>query len=199
KYPVVYLLDGEDNFVPFVGMLKQYSEMNDTKILPEMIVVGIPNIDFNSRMMDFTPTTEGNPEQYGGGDKFLEFIQVELFPYIEQNYAGSKNRTIIGHSFGGLAVMNALTTQQEMFTNYLLIDGSLYFDNQLFLNSPKYSLKGKNLKDKNLYVGIANTATYGSDLESIKRDTIGANKYVRYSLQLIDQIKSLNTGLNMDW
>src|SRR5690606_25375925 len=46
---------------------------------------------------------------------------------------------------------------------------------------------------------IANTATYGSDLESIKRDTIGANKYVRYSLQLIDQIKSLNTGLNMDW
>lgn len=199
KYPVVYLLDGEDNFVPFVGMLKQYSEMNDTKILPEMIVVGIPNIDFNSRMMDFTPTTEGNPEQYGGGDKFLEFIQVELFPYIEQNYAGSKNRTIIGHSFGGLAVMNALTTHQEMFTNYLLIDGSLYFDNQLFLNSPKYSLKGKNLKDKNLYVGIANTATYGSDLESIKRDTIGANKYVRYSLQLIDQIKSLNTGLNMDW
>lgn len=199
KYPVVYLLDGEDNFVSFVGMLKQYSEMNDTKILPEMIVVGIPNIDFNSRMMDFSPTTEGNPQQYGGGDKFLEFIQVELFPYIEQNYAGSQNRTIIGHSFGGLAVMNALTTHQEMFTNYLLIDGSLYFDNQLFLNSPKYSLKGKNLKGKNLYVGIANTATYGCDLESIKKDTIGANRYVRYSLQLTDQIKSLNTGLNMDW
>ncbi len=199
KYPVVYLLDGDYNFVPFVGMLKQYSEMNDTKILPEMIVVGIPNIDFNSRMMDFSPTTAGKPEQYGGGDKFLEFIKTELFPYIEQNYSGSQNRTIVGHSFGGVLVMNALTKHQEMFTNYLLIDGSLYFDNELFFNNPNYSLKGKDLKDKNLYIGIANTATYGSDLESIKKDTIRANKYVRHSIKLVDQIKSLDTDLNLKW
>ena len=199
KYPVVYLLDGDYNFVPFVGMLKQFSEMNDTKILPEMIVVGIPNIDFNSRMMDYSPTTAGNPEQYGGGNKFLEFMQTELFPYIEQNYSGSQNRTIVGHSFGGLVVMHALTNHQEMFTNYLLIDGSLYFDNELFLKNPSYSLKGKNLKNKNLFIGIANTATYGSTLESIKNDTIGANKYVRHSLNLIDQIESLDTDLNLEW
>lgn len=199
EYPVVYLLDGSYPFLPFVGMLKQYSEMNDTKILPEMIVVGIENIDFNSRMMDFSPTTAGNPEQYGGGNEFLEFIQTELFPYIEQNYSGSQNRTIVGHSFGGLVVMNALTTHQEMFDNYLLIDGSLYFDEELFLNNPKYNLNGKDLKDKSIYIGIANTATYGSDLESIKKDTIRANKYVRYSLKLIDQIESLDTDLNMQW
>jgi hypothetical protein len=198
QYPVVYLLDGYDNFVPFVGMLKQYSEMN-TQILPEMIVVGIPNIDFNSRMMDFSPTTDGKPEQYGGGNKFLDFMETELFPYIEQNYSGSQNRTIIGHSFGGLVVMNALTTHPEMFTNYLLIDGSLYFDNELFFNNPNYSLKGKDLKNKNLFIGIANTATFGSDLESIKNDTIGANKYVRYSLKLVDQIENLDTDLNMQW
>lgn len=199
KYPVVYLLDGDYNFVPFVGMLKQYSEMNDTKILPEMIVVGIPNIDFNSRMMDFSPTTDGNPEQFGGGDKFLKFIKTELFPYIEQNYSGSQNRTIVGHSFGGLVVMNALTNHSEMFDNYLMIDGSLYFDNELFLKNPNYSLKGRDLKGKNLYIGIANTATYGSNLESIKKDTIVANKYVRHSLTLIEQIESLNTELNIKW
>ncbi|MCL5128154.1 alpha/beta hydrolase-fold protein [Algibacter sp. L4_22] len=199
QYPVVYLLDGDYNFVPFVGMLKHYSEMNDTKILPEMIVVGIPNIDNNSRMMDFSPTTDGKPEQQGGGNKFLEFMETELFPYIEQNYSGSQNRSIIGHSFGGLVVMNALTTHPEMFTNYLLIDGSLYFDDKLFLNNPKYSLKGKDLKNKNLYIGIANTATYGSDLESIKKDTIRANKYVRHSLELVNQIESFDTNLNMKW
>ncbi len=199
KYPVVYLLDGGHNFVPFIGMLKQYSELNDTKILPEMIVVGIENIDFDSRMMDFSPTTAGNSEQYGGGNEFLEFMKNELFPYIEQNYSGSQNRTIIGHSFGGLAVMNALTNHSEMFDNYLMIDGSLYFDNELFLSNPKYSLKGKDLKDKNLYVGIANTTTYGSDLESIKKDTIRANQYVRHSLKLVDQIKNMDTDLNMKW
>lgn len=199
KYPVVYLLDGDYNFVSFVGMLKLYSEMNDTKILPEMIVVGIPNIDFKSRIMDFSPTTAGNPEKYGGGNKFLKFMQTELFPYIEQNYSGSQNRTFVGHSFGGLAVMNALTTKPEMFNNYLMIDGSLSFDDELFLNNPKYSLKGKDLKDKNLYIALANTATYGSNLESIKKDTIRANKFVRHSLKLVDQIKSLNTDLNMEW
>lgn len=199
NYPVVYLLDGSYPFLPFVGMLKQYSEMYDTKILPEMIVVGIENIDFNSRMMDFSPTTGGNPEQYGGGNRFLEFMKTELFPYIEQNYSGSQNRTIVGHSFGGVAVMNALTTHSEMFDNYLLIDGSLYFDDSLFLENPNYSLKQKNLKNKNIYIGIANTTTFGSDLESIKKDTIRANKYVRHSLELVKQIEQMETDLNMEW
>lgn len=200
KYPVVYLLDGSHNFIPFVGMLRLYSEMDDnTKILPEMIVVGIENIDFKSRMMDFSPTTDGNPEQFGGGEKFLSFIKKELFPYIEEKYSGSNNRTIIGQSFGGLVVMNALTNHSEMFDNYLMIDGSLYFDKELFLKNPKYSLKGKDLKRKNLYIGIANTATYGSNLESIKNDTIRANRYVRYSLELVNQIKEMNTDLNMKW
>lgn len=199
KYPVVYLLDGDYSFVPFIGMLKTYSEMNDTKILPEMIVVGIPNIDFDSRLKDFSPTKGDDPEQYGGGEKFLSFIKNELFPYIEKEYSGSENRTIIGHSFGGLVVMNALTNHSEMFTNYLMIDGSLYFDNELFLKNPDYSLKAKDLKDKNLYIGIANTATYGSNLESIKNDTIRANRYVRHSLDLVNQIEGLDTDLNMKW
>lgn len=179
-------------------MLRQYSEMNE-QILPEMIVVGIENIDFNSRMMDFSPTTAGKPEKYGGGDNFFEFIETELFPYIEQKYSGSQNRTIVGHSFGGVAVMNALTKHPEMFDNYLLIDGSLYFDDKLFLENPSYILEQKNLKNKNLYIAIANTATFGSDLESIRNDTIPANKYVRHSLELVKQIEQMKTDLNMGW
>lgn len=199
QYPVVYLLDGSYPFIPFVGMLKQYSEMNDTKILPEMIVVGIENIDFKSRMMDFSPTTAGNPEQYGGGEDFLKFMKTELFPYIENNFPVSKNRTIVGHSFGGVVVINALTNHSEMFDNYLMIDGSLSFDNELFLKDSAYSLEGKNLRGKNMFVAIANTATIGSTLESIKKDTIRANKFVRHSLKLVEQIELFDTGLNMEW
>lgn len=199
QYPVVYLLDGSDPFVPFVGMLQQYSEKNDTKILPEMIVVAIENINFNSRMMDFSPSTAGKPEVYGGGNKFLKFIRKELFPYIEENFAASQNRTIVGHSLGGLVAMNALTNHPEMFTNYLMIDGSLSFDDQIFLKNKEFSLKGKDLKNKNLFIAIANTATYGSDIESIKKDTISANKFVRYSLELVGQIEHMDTKLNMNW
>ncbi|WP_157814161.1 alpha/beta hydrolase-fold protein [Olleya sp. Bg11-27] len=199
KYPVVYLLDGHYSFLPFVAMLKQYSELNDTKILPEMIVIAIPNIDFNSRMMDFSPTTAGKPQQYGGGNKFLEFMSTELFPYIEKNYPVSDNRTIVGHSLGGAVVMNALTSKPEMFDNYLMIDGSLSFDNELFLKNPNYTLNGMGLNDKKIFIAIANTATFGSSLESIKKDSIRANNHARHSLELIKQIEHMETDLNMDW
>jgi len=198
QYPVVYLLDGEHAFSPFVSMLRTYSEMYDYKILPEMIVVGISN---TNRTLDFSPTTDNNPKQFGRGEEFLEFIKKELFPYVEQNYAGSKkNRTIVGHSFGGLVVMNALTRHPELFKNYALIDGSLWFDNELFLTNPEYNVINKDLSDKNLYIAAANTATYDSTLETIKKDTIAANRFVRHHLTLVDQIKSMKNGIpNMDW
>ncbi len=198
QYPVVYLLDGRYAFHPFVSMLRTYSEMYDNKILPEMIVVGISN---TNRTFDFSPTTADHPEQFGGGEKFLEFIEKEVFPYIEQNYSGSqKSRTIVGHSFGGLVVMNSLTRHTELFQNYLLIDGSLWFDNELFLKNQKYSVQDKDLSTKNLYIAAANTATYGSTLETIKTDTISANDYVRHHLELVKQIQNMKNGIpNMSW
>ncbi len=198
QYPVVYLLDGRYPFIPFVSMLRTYSEMYDNKILPEMIVVGISN---TNRTFDFSPTTADNPEQFGGGEKFLEFIEKELFAYVEQTYSGSqKNRTIIGHSFGGLVVMNSLTRHPELFQNYLLIDGSLWFDNELFLTNQEYSIQNKDLSTKNLYIAAANTATYDSTLETIKNDSISANGYVRHHLELVKQIQNMKKGNpNMDW
>lgn len=199
KYPILYLLDGRDNFIQMVAMLQRYSEKNNSKILPEMIIVGIPNENYSKRTMDFSPTTAGEPETYGRGNDFLEFIDKELFPYIENKYSPSTDKTIIGHSFGGVVVMNALTRYTHMFDNYMMIDGSLHFDNELFLNNEDYSVENKDLKNKNLFIAIANTATYGSTLESIRKDTIRSNRFVRHSLKLVDQIESSDTKINMEW
>ncbi|WP_083634202.1 alpha/beta hydrolase [Salegentibacter sp. T436] len=200
KYPVLYLLDGRYNFLELVALQRQYAEKNDTKILPEMIIVGISNKNHNKRGYDYSPTPAGNSERYGGGDHFLKFIKNELFTYIENRYpAASKNRTFIGHSFGGVAVLNALSRHSDMFENYVLIDASIWFDNELFLNDPEFTLKGKNLSDKNLFIGIANTSKYGSTLESIKNDTISANRYIRHSLELKNQVNESSTGPNLEW
>lgn len=200
KYPVLYLLDGSYNFLELVALQRQYAEKNDTKILPEMIIVGISNKNHDKRIFDYSPTQAGDPERYGGGDKFLEFVKSELFPYIENQYpAASKSRTIIGHSFGGVAVLNALSRHTEMFENYILIDGSIWFDDELFLTDPEFMLQGKDLSDKNLFIGIANTSKYGSTLESISHDTISANKYIRHSLELKKQANESPTGPNLEW
>lgn len=200
KYPVIYLLDGRYNFLQLVALERQYAEKNDTKILPEMIIVGISNENQNKRQLDYSPTKSGNPESYGRGDQFLEFVNNELFKYIENRYpASDQNRTIIGHSFGGVAVLNAISRHSDMFENYLMIDASLYFENELFLNDSEYSLKNKNLSNKNLFIGIANTSQYGSTLESIQKDTLSVNKYVRHSLELKDQLNTSSNGPNLEW
>ena len=42
KYPVLYLLDGPGHFHSVTGLIKQLSA-NGTAVLPEMIVIAIPN------------------------------------------------------------------------------------------------------------------------------------------------------------
>src|SRR4030095_9439754 len=43
RYPVVYLLDGDGHFESVVGLIQQLSQVNGNTIVPEMIIVGIPN------------------------------------------------------------------------------------------------------------------------------------------------------------
>jgi predicted alpha/beta superfamily hydrolase len=80
SYPVLYLLDAETNFKPVCGVVDILSRW---KIIPELIVVGLPNTD---RMRDLTPTLDRKFKIGGGGNNFLGFLKEELVPYIDQNY-----------------------------------------------------------------------------------------------------------------
>ncbi len=78
------------------GIIEQFASRVGNGDLPEMIVVGVPNTD---RMRDLTPTPVAG--KFGGGDNFLDFIELELIPYIEERYPVSSHRTFVGHSLGG--------------------------------------------------------------------------------------------------
>ena len=105
KYPVVYLLDGDAHFFSVVGMIQQLSQVNGNTVLPEMIVVGIPNTD---RRRDLTPThMDVHPiwndsalvRTSGGGENFIAFIEKELMPFIELKYPTAPYKLLIGHCF----------------------------------------------------------------------------------------------------
>jgi len=80
KYPVLYLLDGESHFNSVSGLVEILgSGINGTHVIPDMIVVAIPNTD---RTRDLTPThadedNNGKPQEYlktsGGNNNFLHF------------------------------------------------------------------------------------------------------------------------------
>ncbi len=97
KYPVVYLLDGsaDEDFIHVVG-LYQFNNFSWINRVPKSIVVGIATVD---RRRDFTyPTNiEEVKKRYsntGNSEKFINFIQKELQPYIEKKYKTIPSRTI---------------------------------------------------------------------------------------------------------
>src|SRR5688572_23876625 len=163
RYPVVYLLDGDAHFYSVVGMIQQLSSVNGNTLCPEMIVVGITNTD---RMRDLTPThiaadpmlkDSNSYKTSGGGEKFISFLETELIPYIDSAYPTLPYRTFIGHSLGGLTVMNALMNHSKLFNSYIAIDPSMWWDKGNLLNQVTSKLSAEKQSGKSLFLGIANT------------------------------------------
>jgi predicted alpha/beta superfamily hydrolase len=204
KYPVVYLLDGEANFQSVVGIIQKLSDGNGNSILPKSIVVGIPNTD---RTRDLTPThVTSSPmmgtdfvKNSGGGERFTNFLEKELIPYIESVYPVAPYRMLIGHSFGGLIVVNSLIFHPDLFNSYVAIDPSLWWDNQYLLKQAKTIVSNK-LNNKSFFLAIANTMQPGLDTGMVKADTTLNTLHTRSILQFSDLLKSNHiNGLNWDY
>jgi len=186
SYPVVYLLDGDTHFYSVVGMLK---EMTSFRVCPKMIVVGIPN---PNRLRDLTPT-KGKPDAWrnsdmiansGGGENFMSFIEKELMPYIDSNYPTQPYKMLIGHSFGGLTVMNTLMHRPNLFDAYVAIDPSMWWNDKKLLNEIiQHKFDGKHDRKK-LYVGIANSMSDGMDISNVQKDTTIQTRHIRSILEL---------------
>ena len=197
RYPVVYLLDGDDHFSSVVGMIERMNHSSANPVSPDMIVVGIPN---TNRTRDLTPTKSAIDPPFvedssmikisGGGEKFMSFIEKELIPYIDSIYPTAPYRIFIGHSLGGLMVMNAVVNHPKLFTSYICIDPSMWWNKATFLKTVENTLSTENFKGKTLYLGIANTLEDGMDISTVRNDTTSESRHIRSILELDDFIKA---------
>ncbi len=190
KYPVVYVLDGDGHFSSVVGMTQQLSLINGNTMCPKMIVVGIPNTD---RTRDLTPThidadppfmDSASAKTSGGGENFIAFIEKELMPHIEAKYPTAPYKMLIGHSFGGLAVMQTFIHHTDLFNSYICIDPSMWWDKEKLLKQTQQVLAEKKFEGKSLYLGIANTMEEGMDIKKVEHDTSADSKHIRAILKL---------------
>ncbi|MBF0597075.1 alpha/beta hydrolase [Faecalibacter rhinopitheci] len=117
KYPVIYVLDAEDNFTFLTGIVNKFQKGHYQE-MPESIIVGITNKN-GDRTKDFTHVNDA---------KFLQFIQTELFPFMEKNYRVENYRLLLGHSLGGYFALKTLYNQPEMFNGYVAHDPSIWFN-----------------------------------------------------------------------
>lgn len=190
RYPVVYVLDGDGHFSSVVGMIQQLSTGGNSNV-PKMMVVAIPNTD---RTRDLTPThvdaeppfmDSASSKTSGGGENFIAFMEKELMPHIEAKYPAAPYKILIGHSFGGLAVMQAFTHHTQLFNAYISIDPSMWWDKEKLLKQVQQVLTKKNFDGKSLYLGIANTMDEGMDISKVEKDTsLLGSQHIRSILAL---------------
>jgi predicted alpha/beta superfamily hydrolase len=156
SYPVLYVLDG------WTGVIGLANDLSGWDLCPQLIIVVIES---KNGIRDFTPTKpeydkDGKEIKYqswdklGEADKFLAFIETELFPYIDNNYRTLKYRICTGHSAGGLCVTYAFLSHNTMFNSYIAISPSLYWDLSLMNRTADRIITNMNLKYKQYYFSI---------------------------------------------
>lgn len=105
------------------------------KTIPEVIVIGIdyPYTDMTQlqryRFRDMMPTHVEGYEPSGDADKFINFIEKELFPYIQNNYrVDITDRAFYGYSAGGLLGSHILLEKPYLFNRYVIGSPAYWWD-----------------------------------------------------------------------
>lgn len=132
RYPVLYLLDGEETF-PYTADIVRLLAENDR--IPKLLVVGITSGGSQQRRRDFTTPSQSELDKRfspgnGGANQFLKFLHEELIPYVDRRYRTKPYKILVGHSLGGLFAVHTLISRPEIFNAYIAIDPSLEWNNQ---------------------------------------------------------------------
>ena len=115
-YPVIYSSDAENSFLLMTSMVDIFPKGG---ILPNAIIIGIANRGEQERYSDFAPVIKDKPES-GRADLFIDFLEKELFPYIEQKYRTQPFRIFFGHSFLGMFASHVFLTNPGLFQGYII-------------------------------------------------------------------------------
>jgi predicted alpha/beta superfamily hydrolase len=150
----VYLLDGE------------YSDYRYKKIqndFPDKQIIGIGIVN-TSRNRDMLPVNHP--------DKFLDFIDKELIPTIENDYK-VKKRILFGHSFAGGFVIYSMIQSPRLFDKYIASSPTPIMD---FIDPNIYEQL-----DKKLSTDIDFYFSYGSkDMKQVKKWAFKLNENLTY-------------------
>ena len=115
RYPVIYMLYGNHLYTYFAEVVYALNRVSGAGEIPPFILVAVENVD---RYGDYLPVDrEGNE---GGARRFLEFMESELFPWVEGNYRTKPYRVIVGPQAGAPLSIYALTHRPGLFGAYII-------------------------------------------------------------------------------
>jgi uncharacterized protein len=142
RYPVLYVLDGDYATGMFQSTLHLFSLMPELK---EVIIVTIDGVNKSqeqwlaSRYYDYTPSSDPaadtaiarfmkNPVvPSGGAAGFLQTLEKQILPWVEQHYKTNADKGLYGHSLGGLFAAYCLLQRPTLFSKYSINSPSLWW------------------------------------------------------------------------
>lgn len=134
-YPVIYLLDGNAYFPAFHAAKRAQERWNGVIV----VAIGYPSstpLDFERRAFDLSPPQppERNTPPQGGQDQFLDFIEKRLMPKVNERFKVDQDqRSLVGHSFGGMFGVYTLFTRPQLFQHVVAISPSLWWHDRYLL------------------------------------------------------------------
>ncbi|WP_436515614.1 alpha/beta hydrolase-fold protein [Ekhidna sp. To15] len=109
-YPSLYILDGQWYYMN--GVAIQESLRGD-RIMPKMIVVAINMVDRPYRS-----------ELFNRWDSFIDFIELELVPYVDQSYQTSEERIVFGWENSGYLSSELILRKNSPFQCAIATSGA---------------------------------------------------------------------------
>jgi uncharacterized protein len=134
RYPVLVMLDAQDRN-NFRSLLANVRFLIDRKVIPPMMVIGVP---FGAaREHDLTPIATGAvppqlqqaEETPGGADATVRFVVDELLPWADARYPTAPSRLLVGHSLGGLVALYTAAMRPGVFRVVIAASPSLWWNN----------------------------------------------------------------------
>jgi hypothetical protein len=140
--PAIYTLDAE--YSSGLSALIT-THLIDRNRIPPVVTVSIGYPDKSqyrlNRSRDYTPyffPTGGHGEETqavsGGGPAFRTAIRDDIIPWVEGHFpVAPGNRTLVGHSYGGLFAVSTLMAEPDLFDSYVIVSPSLWYGDGRFL------------------------------------------------------------------
>ena len=168
SYPVLYVLDAGNHF-NYASEAVSFLAGYDRNRMPEMIVIGIVNVD---RGRDFTPvylkTANGTLDSAktasnAGAGRFLRYIADEVIPYVDNHYRVQPYQILAGHSLGGLFALYAKEQMPNLFPAMILTSPAINGVNDRMLSNIHSFIKGSHPHNGKLFIAIGNENTQKVD------------------------------------
>lgn len=168
RYPVIVTLDADYSFAICANHLEHLTDrMNQG---PEAILVSVAYAGVYpdrrryqiERSRDYTPVffpTGGYGEEAqrrsGGGPAFLRFLLEVALPAVEARWrTRAGERTLVGHSYGGLFAAWVLQHRPDAFNRYLMVSPSLWYADTLILKREAAGEITRPLRPTSAYIAV---------------------------------------------